>query len=216
MLEALPLSKVCTKCQGDLPLDSFGLCKRGKFGRKSECKGCLAKKEEARRAKDPGAYREYKRRWWAEHPGTPEQKKKSALKARTWYSRNKTRRAVTFKAWVASNKEAYREIQRRYLVKNPVHIRRAAHWNAVERTLTEVEWAETLAYFNHACAYCLRSDVKLTMDHLVPVSKGGPHTQDNVVPACKSCNSRKGARPLFLMLGQQIQTHTEMRETGHA
>jgi 5-methylcytosine-specific restriction endonuclease McrA len=32
----------------------------------------------------------------------------------------------------------------------------------------------------------------LTMDHLVPIIRGGRSTQGNVVPACKECNSRKG------------------------
>lgn len=32
---------------------------------------------------------------------------------------------------------------------------------------------------------------ELTMDHLVPVSRGGKASRNNVVPACKECNSRK-------------------------
>ena len=31
----------------------------------------------------------------------------------------------------------------------------------------------------------------LTMDHLLPLSRGGRSTKDNIVPCCKSCNSRK-------------------------
>jgi 5-methylcytosine-specific restriction endonuclease McrA len=31
-------------------------------------------------------------------------------------------------------------------------------------------------------------------DHVVPLVQGGSHTWDNVVPSCKSCNSRKGGR----------------------
>ena len=33
---------------------------------------------------------------------------------------------------------------------------------------------------------------ELTMDHLVPIIRGGRSTQGNVVPACKECNSKKG------------------------
>lgn len=42
------------------------------------------------------------------------------------------------------------------------------------------------------CSYCgeeLTSESR-TLDHVVPLSKGGPHSTDNVVPACRSCNSR--------------------------
>jgi len=44
------------------------------------------------------------------------------------------------------------------------------------------------------CHYCggTFSPSELTMDHLVPIIRGGKSTQGNVVPACKECNSKKG------------------------
>jgi len=45
--------------------------------------------------------------------------------------------------------------------------------------------------WDYACAYC-GSDEDLTIDHIVPQSKGGPDTTDNVVCCCKSCNQSKG------------------------
>lgn len=52
------------------------------------------------------------------------------------------------------------------------------------------------------CAYCGRSVSKTppceallaTVDHVVPVSRGGPSSWLNLVSACKECNNRKGAR----------------------
>lgn len=44
------------------------------------------------------------------------------------------------------------------------------------------------------CAYCGRSDVRLTIDHIVPKVKGGKSTFENCVAACKPCNNRKGGR----------------------
>jgi len=43
------------------------------------------------------------------------------------------------------------------------------------------------------CYYCRRAvGVKaLTMDHLVPLGRGGSSVRGNVVPACKDCNNRK-------------------------
>lgn len=43
------------------------------------------------------------------------------------------------------------------------------------------------------CHYCGRKfkPTELTMDHLVPVARGGRSTHGNLVPACKECNSRK-------------------------
>jgi 5-methylcytosine-specific restriction endonuclease McrA len=43
------------------------------------------------------------------------------------------------------------------------------------------------------CHYCGRSipPKELTMDHVVPLVRGGRSTKGNVVPCCKECNSRK-------------------------
>ena len=43
-----------------------------------------------------------------------------------------------------------------------------------------------------SCCYCGSED-KLSIDHLIPQKKGGQHTGDNFVWACKSCNSSKHA-----------------------
>lgn len=44
-----------------------------------------------------------------------------------------------------------------------------------------------------ACAYCGQAvpPGELTMDHVVPVARGGRSQKGNVVPACKECNKRK-------------------------
>jgi 5-methylcytosine-specific restriction endonuclease McrA len=44
------------------------------------------------------------------------------------------------------------------------------------------------------CAYCGRSDLPLTIDHVIPKSKGGTDSWENLVCACTNCNNRKGDR----------------------
>lgn len=53
-------------------------------------------------------------------------------------------------------------------------------------------WKNRLA--RGKCHYCGGTFLppQLTMDHLVPIVRGGRSTQGNVVVACKECNSRKG------------------------
>ena len=43
------------------------------------------------------------------------------------------------------------------------------------------------------CHYCHGqfAPEELTMDHVVPLSRGGKSTKGNVVPCCKDCNNRK-------------------------
>jgi 5-methylcytosine-specific restriction endonuclease McrA len=47
---------------------------------------------------------------------------------------------------------------------------------------------------DYTCQYCGRRGTDLTIDHIVPRSKGGLHTWDNLVSACRSCNHRKGGK----------------------
>ena len=53
---------------------------------------------------------------------------------------------------------------------------------------------------NYCCQYCgrHRSELKgrqfLTRDHILPLSRGGGNTWDNVVASCSPCNNRKGNR----------------------
>ncbi len=47
---------------------------------------------------------------------------------------------------------------------------------------------------NHRCAYCGRGDLPLTIDHVIPKSKGGDDSWENLVAACLPCNNKKGDR----------------------
>jgi 5-methylcytosine-specific restriction endonuclease McrA len=44
------------------------------------------------------------------------------------------------------------------------------------------------------CQYCGRATKDLTLDHVLPRHRGGPHTWENLVSACKPCNHRKAGR----------------------
>jgi 5-methylcytosine-specific restriction endonuclease McrA len=46
------------------------------------------------------------------------------------------------------------------------------------------------------CVYCGATDVRLTLDHVVPRSRGGDSVWENVVTSCAPCNLRKGNRLL--------------------
>lgn len=49
---------------------------------------------------------------------------------------------------------------------------------------------------NYTCQYCRHSfpSDELTFDHVVPVSRGGPRTWENITTACIDCNRKKGNR----------------------
>ncbi len=64
-------------------------------------------------------------------------------------------------------------------------------------------WAAVLADHNHSCAYCGQSGVPLEQDHFEPLSRGGKHEIDNLVPACRRCNRSKGAKSYIVWLAIQ-------------
>lgn len=57
------------------------------------------------------------------------------------------------------------------------------------------DWRKLVARHDGRCAYCSKR-APLTKDHVVPISRGGRHTIGNLLPACRSCNSRKHNRTL--------------------
>jgi 5-methylcytosine-specific restriction endonuclease McrA len=48
----------------------------------------------------------------------------------------------------------------------------------------------------YTCQYCGVRTSHLTIDHVIPRSRGGLHTWDNVVAACQPCNHRKGGKSI--------------------
>ena len=60
-----------------------------------------------------------------------------------------------------------------------------------------VSYAAILAKFGMVCHICtldIESLEDLHMDHVIPLSKGGPHSEDNIRPSHAVCNMRKGAK----------------------
>jgi 5-methylcytosine-specific restriction endonuclease McrA len=56
--------------------------------------------------------------------------------------------------------------------------------------------AEIFRRDNFTCQYCGKKTKHLTIDHIIPRSRGGSNTWDNVVTSCPSCNHRKGGKLL--------------------
>lgn len=68
-------------------------------------------------------------------------------------------------------------------------------------SFTLTDWQELVEKAGGCCAYC-NQPAKLTQEHKTPLSRGGRHTKDNIVPACFSCNRRKGTKTLEEFLSE--------------
>lgn len=60
----------------------------------------------------------------------------------------------------------------------------------VEHDLSDDEWIGLQETWG-CCAYCGAIDTAFQRDCVLPISRGGRYTLDNVVPACRSCNASK-------------------------
>jgi 5-methylcytosine-specific restriction endonuclease McrA len=68
--------------------------------------------------------------------------------------------------------------------------RRSRRVAASGSDLTDAEWGVILDAWA-ACAYCGADGPALQKDCVLPISRGGRYTLENVVPACRSCNASK-------------------------
>lgn len=99
------------------------------------------------------------------------------IRCRQYYETHKREHAIRGKAWYNKNRHRMTVL--------------AANDRYTGLGVVSVEaWLCILKAFEHRCVYC-GSGGPLGMDHVVPKSRGGKHTQSNIVPSCESCNKRK-------------------------
>jgi 5-methylcytosine-specific restriction endonuclease McrA len=68
--------------------------------------------------------------------------------------------------------------------------RRKRRMARVEHDLSDEQWAALRAAWG-GCAYCGATDGPLQRDCVLALSRGGRYTLENIVPACRSCNTSK-------------------------
>lgn len=134
-------------------------------------------------------------------------------KNKQYINENKEKRAETTKNYREKNKEKVIEYNKNYRKSHKEEIHqyylsrkeseeykeisraavrnRRARRNYIEGKITKKEWLDLLEKYGHKCLKCGRTDVKLELDHVVPLALGGEHSIRNAQPLCRSCNGGK-------------------------
>jgi hypothetical protein len=110
-----------------------------------------------------------------------------------WLGCSEVRQGLCREGWSAYYRERYRT-NADYRFRRRQHSYSRKRYGQVAPLPPEAARA-LLSKFRGKCAYC-RKRKATTWDHIEPLAIGGQTIPGNVVPACVSCNSSKGARPL--------------------
>lgn len=170
---------ICPRCDTTRPLEDFGPNKARKSGKQVYCKDCYA-----------SYYQTYR---------TSESfKERRKIATRKWEQLNRDKVNAKSRKWRQKNKELFNEICRSSKRKNRAYYsylegRRRVHKTSNGGFHTLEQWLSLKQLYNYMCLCCKQQEpfIKLSQDHIVPVSAGGTDDIDNIQPLCMSCNVRK-------------------------
>ena len=130
--------------------------------------------------------------WRAAHP-----EERRAL-WRAWYIAHRLERGAYQQTYGAEHRAQLTASHRVWRLAHPERARaltaaRRARTAGAARSHSVQEWLEKVALLGGVCTYCGEAK-PLTRDHKIPLSRGGTDDIENILPACRSCNSRKRTR----------------------
>jgi len=145
--------------------------------------------------KDKKKLKKYNKQYHINH------REQIAARHKQYYLDNIEKRIEKDKEYYRTHKEQKREYNKKYwqteigkATRQRGDAKRRTNEKNIINTLTFQEWEDILEEHNYVCVYCgVEFDCELLpeKDHVIPVSKGGNNTKENIVPACRSCNSKK-------------------------
>lgn len=92
---------------------------------------------------------------------------------------------------VEDTERALRTVARAFHIPSVI---RMVYYIKRPRPTARLSRREVFARDGFTCQYCGRRSHDLTLDHVLPRHRNGPHTWENLVSACKPCNHRKAGR----------------------
>lgn len=174
------MNKCCPHCQCEKPISEFHKNKNRADGLNGWCKNCMSETLKTRYKVKRDHILQVTKLYRLNNP----EKRKEIC--RNYKTHNKEKERIAERRRYHSNPEKYKL---KDLIKR--HRKRAGF----RESFSIEEWKSLCRKFDFRCAACRKID-KLTVDHIVPLSKGGSNTIDNIQPLCLVCNSKKSNRTI--------------------
>lgn len=145
-----------------------------------------------RYATDGDSIRAHNRQWRVDHAA------QEAVRVGQWKEEHCEQHLESMHAWRRRNPDRVKEYSKSVdpAVKLAHNRRRRARLRASEGGFSAEDWQRLLEKYNHTCLCCGAQGIPLQADHIIPLSKGGPHTADNIQSLCGPCNSRKRTKTI--------------------
>ena len=186
--------KHCTKCNQDKPRNKFAKNKRSRDGLQSTCDAC--RHAHYRELRNDPVWVEMTRQRARERYHNDPEYRASMRASSNRYDQNQwrnnpeyRRRKIDWKTNALRTKDHWKAKEKTWRrVAN--HIRRSRK-TGVGGSFTAEQWRRLCEYYDHRCVCCDNRFQRLTVDHVIPLSKGGTNYIQNIQPLCRSCNSRK-------------------------
>jgi 5-methylcytosine-specific restriction endonuclease McrA len=186
----------CKACKQDRPVSEYSKSPKRIDGLNAKCFACRSadyKDYRKRVPRDKQKQREYARAYkQRREPLTEEQRAARAKYRSDYYQKNKLR--------LDAEQKEYRD---RHPGKNAEQV-------ALYRLRLESNGKFSFSkkdvdkLLSSSCAYCGATG-KMSMDHILPVSKGGRNSIGNLLPCCRACNSQKHAKLLIVWRLQKLR-----------
>lgn len=132
-----------------------------------------------------------------------EQRERNRTRAANWYRENREHHSAKMQDWRSANPERAREITDDWRRRNPERAnnldRKKSMAHRARQAGVRSENVDPGTVFMRdegICGVCREpvDAARFEIDHIVPMSAGGPHTYDNVQLAHSDCNKRKGTK----------------------
>lgn len=186
------ITRICSKCGEEKSLDNYTIRKiDGKH--RPDCKDCVRayhKKIYDEQVEERRAYaREYSKRYYQT---VKDKKRQYAVENK---DKIKQRMHKYQKDYYPKNKEHINEKNNRWRIENPeqasaLRQNRRALESKAEGSFTKEEWKNLCDKYGNRCLKCGKEG-KMSVDHVVPLSKGGSNWITNIQPLCFPCNASK-------------------------